>query len=51
MYSDMSMRHQVGLVVEQELGQGPGQLGLPHAGRSQEDERADGAIGILQPGP
>ena len=38
-------------VVEQELGQGPGQLGLAHPGRAQEEERADGAVGVGQPGP
>ena len=38
------------LVVEEELGQGAGQLGLADAGRPQEDERADGPIRILQPG-
>ena len=30
--------HQRLLVVEQELGERPGELGLPHAGRAQEDE-------------
>ena len=39
------------LVVEQELGQRPGQLGLAHAGRAQEDEAADGPVGVLQAGP
>ena len=38
-------------VVEQELGQGAGQLGLPHSRRPQEDERADGAVRIRQPRP
>src|SRR5882762_1326480 len=36
------------LVVEQKLRQRPRRLSLPHAGRSEEDERADGAIGVLQ---
>ena len=37
------------LVVEEELGQRAGELGLPDAGRPQEDERADGPVGVLQP--
>ena len=36
-------------VVEQEVGQRSGQLGLPHAGGSHEQERPDGAVGIRQP--
>ena len=39
------------LVVEQELGQRARQLGLAHAGRPQEQERAQRPVGILQPGP
>src|SRR5665811_1484525 len=39
------------LVVEHELGQGPGELRLPHPGGSQEDEAPDGAVGVLQAGP
>ncbi len=39
------------LVVKQELGQRPGQLGLAHAGRPQEDKAADGPVWILQPSP
>ena len=39
------------LVVEQELGQRPRQLGLAHAGRSEEEEAAERAVGILQTGP
>ena len=38
------------LVVEEELGQRLGQLGLAHAGRPQEDERAARPLGILQAG-
>ena len=38
-------------VVEQELGQGTCQLGLAHPGRSEEDEAADGSLGVLEPGP
>ncbi len=41
MYSDMSMRTSAVLVVEQELRQRFGQLGLADAGRPQEHERAD----------
>jgi hypothetical protein len=33
-------------VIEEELRERAGQLGLPHAGRPQEDERADRTIGI-----
>ena len=39
------------LVVEEELGQRLGQLGLAHAGRAQEDERAARALGVLEAGP
>ena len=39
------------LVVEQEVGQGPGQLGLAHAGGPEEEERADGPVGVGQPRP
>ena len=38
------------LVVEEELGQGPGQLGLADAGGPEEDERADGPVGVGQAG-
>jgi hypothetical protein len=37
------------LVAEHGLGQRLAQLGLAHAGGAQEQERADGALGILQP--
>ena len=37
------------LVVEHELGERPRELGLADTGRPEEDERADRAIGILQP--
>ena len=40
----------VRLVVEQERRQRTRQLGLPHARRAQEDERADGPVGVLQAG-
>ena len=38
------------LVVEQELGQRARQLGLAHAGRAEEDEAADGPVGVLEAG-
>ena len=38
------------LVAEQELGERLGQLGLTDAGRAGEDERATGALRVLQPG-
>ncbi len=38
------------LVVEQELGQRPRQLGLAHARGAEEDERADRALGVLEAG-
>ena len=50
MYSDMSMRMQRRLVVEQVFGQRLGQLGLADAGRAQEHERADRPVRILQAG-
>jgi hypothetical protein len=37
------------LVAEQELGERAGELGLPDAGRAQEDERPLGASGSLRP--
>ncbi len=39
------------LVVEQELGQRPSELGLSDPCRAEEDERADRAIWIAQSGP
>ena len=38
------------LVVEHELGERARELRLPHAGRAEEDERADRAVRVLQPG-
>ena len=38
--------HQVALGVKQGLGQGFGQLGLAHAGGPQEEEGADGLVGV-----
>ena len=42
---------EVALVAEEELGQRLGQLGLAHARGAQEDERAAGALGVLEAGP
>ena len=39
------------LVVEEELGQGPGELRLADARRAEEDERGDGPAGLLDAGP
>src|SRR5204862_5315973 len=38
------------LAAEHELGEGLRELGLSHSGGPEEDERADGTLGILQPG-
>ena len=38
-------------VIKQQFGQGLGQFGLAHPGRTQKDEAADRAIRIAQPGP
>ena len=38
------------LVVEQELGERPGQLGLADAGRAEEQERADRPVRVGQAG-
>ena len=51
MYSDMSMRTMALVVVEEELGQGLGELRLADTRGAQEDEAADGAVGVLQAGP
>ena len=50
MYSDMSMRIRLSSFSNRYCGQGAGQLGLADAGRAQEDERADGPLGVLQAG-
>src|SRR5690606_24636338 len=39
---------QCGLVVEEELGERLGELGLSDTGRAGEDERAGGALRVLQ---
>jgi hypothetical protein len=41
---------QRGFIVEQELGQGLGQLGLADTGGAEEDERAHRPVRILQSG-
>ena len=51
MYSPMSMRTIACVVVEQELGQRPGQLGLADTRRAEEHERPDRPVGVGQPGP
>ena len=51
MYSDMSRLISAVLVAEQELGERLGQLGLPDAGRAEEDERAARALRVLEAGP
>ena len=38
------------VVVEQVLGQGAHQFGLADAGGAEEDEAADGPVGVAQPG-
>ncbi len=50
MYSLMSMPHHGALVVEEKLGEGARQLGLPHPGGAEEDERADRPVGVAEPG-
>ena len=50
MYSDMSIRTIASWRVEHELGQRAGQLGLADAGRAEEQERADRAVGVAQAG-
>jgi len=42
--------HQRIFVIEHEPGQRLGQLGLAHAGRAEEDERADRAARVLEAG-
>ena len=51
MYSLMSIRVIACVVVEQELGEGPGELGLADAGRAEEQERADRPARVAEPGP
>ena len=50
MYSDMSIWMSALSVAEQELGERAGELGLADAGGAQEDERAGGALGVLDAG-
>ncbi len=42
--------HQGILIVKHEFGQRLGKLGFAHAGRPDEDERADGAFGVFEAG-
>ena len=44
------MRTIAARIVEQEFGERLGQLGLADAGRAEEQEAAERAVGILQPG-
>ena len=46
MYSDMSIRTSALLIIEQALGKRLGKLGLAHTGGTQEEEAADGLIGV-----
>ena len=50
MYSDISIRIEVLLVVKQRLGQRLGQLGLADARRAEEQERAERAVRVLDAG-
>ena len=43
--------HHGAFVVEQEFGEGASQFGFADAGWAEENERADGALGIAQSGP
>ena len=47
-FGHVQHHHRV-LAAEHELGQRLGQLGLAHAGGSEEEERADGPLGVFQP--
>ncbi len=38
------------LIIEEEFGQGTGQLGLTHAGGAEKDKRANRPVGVLQTG-
>ena len=42
--------HERALVVEQALGERLGELGLAHAGGAEEEEAADGAVRVGEPG-
>src|SRR5690606_19857806 len=39
------------LIIEEELGQRASELGLPNAGRTEEDEASQRAIRLLEAGP
>ena len=51
MYSDMSIRTMARLLVEEELGQRPRGLRLPHAGGAEKHEAPDRAVRILEARP
>ena len=48
MNSLMSMRTIAVVVVEEKFGERLGELGLAHAGGTEEQERADGPVRVLQ---
>jgi hypothetical protein len=49
MYSDMSMRTMARSSSKRKSARLPGQLGLADAGGAEEQERADGPVGVGQP--
>ena len=51
MNSLMSMRMNADSSSKRNCGQGLAQLGFADAGRAEEEERADGAVGVAEPGP
>ena len=42
--------HHVALIIKEYLSQGFGQLGFAYAGGAQEDEGANGTVGVLDAG-
>ena len=46
----MSRRNDHVLVGEQDIGQGPGELGLADTGRPEEEEAPDRPVGVAEPG-
>jgi hypothetical protein len=50
-YSRHVDAHHGALVVEEEVGERLGELGLAHAGRPEEEERSGRPVGVGQPGP
>ena len=51
MYSLMSIRTIACVVVEEELRERPGELGLADAGRAEEQERAERPARVAEAGP